>query len=166
MVGLKTNLYWLKLVSKLGADILSTENMQLEKQFIQHGNVSVFMHSVLVACLCLKIVEYFHLKVDKQALVRGALLHDYFLYDWHVPDPSHSLHGFSHAGCALRNARRDFKLTYVEEDIIEKHMFPLNIRPPKYKESIIVCIADKISAMSETLGIAGSDMRVIERHLA
>jgi uncharacterized protein len=151
---MRTNLYYLRLVSKLGADILSAENMQLEKQWIQHGNVSVFMHSLLVACLCLRMVDYFHLKVDKQALVRGALLHDYFLYDWHEPDESHRLHGFSHATKALENAEKEFELSLIERDIIKKHMFPLNISPPRYKESVIVCIADKISAVCETLQLS------------
>ena len=29
------------------------------------------------------------------------------------------------------------------EDIILRHMFPLNIRPPKYKESWVVTMMDK-----------------------
>jgi uncharacterized protein len=35
-------------------------------------------------------------------------------------------------------------------------MFPLNISPPKYRESVIVCIADKISAVCETLQISNN----------
>jgi len=31
------------------------------------------------------------------------------------------------------------------------HMFPLNIRIPRYKESIILCVADKICAIKETI---------------
>ena len=34
------------------------------------------------------------------------------------------------------------------EDIIGKHMFPLNITPPKYIESWIVTISDKIISLS------------------
>lgn len=41
-------------------------------------------------------------------LVCGALLRNYFLYDWYEPDKSHQLHAFSHAKCALHNAERDF----------------------------------------------------------
>ena len=37
----------------------------------------------------------------------------------------------------------------IERDIIKRHMFPLNIRPPKYRESWIVCLADKICAVNE-----------------
>lgn len=136
-----------------GSDIILSANMQSQKQYIQHGSVSVFEHCISVACLCIYIASRLHIKINERALVRGALLHDYFLYDWHVSDPSHRLHGFKHAKFALNNASRDFDLNHIERDIIKKHMFPLNIAPPKYKESIIVCIADKICATCETLSI-------------
>ena len=35
--------------------------------------------------------------------------------------------------------------------MIYTHMFPLNLRIPKYKESILLCLADKISAVKETI---------------
>ena len=123
----------------------------MEKEFIQHGTTSVYAHSVAVACFSLYLCKKLHLKVRERELIRGALLHDYFLYDWHDPDPSHRLHGFHHANTALRNAERDFELSDVEKDIIKKHMFPLNIRVPKYKESVIVCMADKICVVQEMI---------------
>lgn len=134
-----------------GSDIIFSENMQKEKEFIQHGTVSVFLHSVYVAIQCLSLVRKYGLKVNERSLVRGALLHDYFLYDWHVPDPSHRLHGFFHPGKALENALMDYELTRLEQDIIRKHMFPLTLYPPQFKESWIVCMADKIVASRETL---------------
>lgn len=94
-----------------GGDILKSPGMQIAKENMQHGSVSVFEHSVCVALVCLWLVHRLHLKVNQRALVRGALLHDYFLYDWHTPDPAHRLHGFRHAGTALRNADRDFELS-------------------------------------------------------
>ena len=60
--------------------------MQKEKGYIQHGRFSVYAHSFLVASLCVYIAEKLRLKLDTRSLVRGALLHDYFLYDWHTPD--------------------------------------------------------------------------------
>lgn len=59
--------------------------MQKEKGYIQHGRFSVYAHSFLVASLCVYIAEKLRLKLDTRSLVRGALLHDYFLYDWHTP---------------------------------------------------------------------------------
>ncbi len=141
-------------VTSHGLDILLSDNMQIEKECIQHGNISVYWHSFFVACMSLLIAKTFRMKVDERSLVRGALLHDYFLYDWHVKDDNHFLHGFRHAKRSLKNAERDFELNDIEKDIILKHMFPLNITtPPLYKESTIVCIADKICATLEIVSV-------------
>ena len=145
-----------EIINKVGADILNSNGMALEKGFIQHGNVSVYEHSLSVAVMCLRIKKYLPFKVNTRSLVRGALLHDYFLYDWHVADKSHKWHGFRHARSSWKNARRDFVLNAVEENMILSHMFPLNLSVPKYRESVILCIADKICALSETVcGVLG-----------
>lgn len=121
------------------------------KNFIQHGDVSVYEHSILVAKKSLELAEKFNIDVDEEALIRGALLHDYFLYDWHEKDDSHKWHGFFHPMKSLKNAMRDFDISEIEEDIIKKHMFPLTPVPPKTKEGWLVCMADKICAMKETV---------------
>ena len=142
-------------VNFYGGDILSSPGMQMEKLFFQHGHITVYAHSVAVACLCLYLARVLHLRVNRRALVRGALLHDYFLYDWHVPDPSHRLHGFFHPRRALQNADRDFILGPIERDMIRRHMFPLTLTPPKYRESALVCAADKLCALCETVSALG-----------
>ena len=43
------------------------------------------------------------------------------------------------------------ELTRREENIISRHMFPLNIVPPMCKEAWLVCLADKICASKETI---------------
>lgn len=123
--------------------------MQAEKKFLHHGKISCYDHSLAVAYLSLWLAKKCRLRVDTQSLVRGALLHDYFLYDWRVPDKSHRLHGFFHPKAAWENASRDFSLNHREEDIIRKHMFPLTLYPPRYRESVLVVIADKICAVCE-----------------
>ena len=122
--------------------------------FIQHGDVSVYAHVTSVALQSCRIADALArhgIEVDRPSLVRGALLHDYFLYDWHVPDPSHRLHGFTHPYAALRNAEHDFRLTPRERNIIVRHMFPLTPIPPACREAWIVCLADKVCALRETL---------------
>ena len=136
-----------------GQDILFAPGMQREKDFMQHGKVSVFEHSVGVTLVSLMLAEKFNMKVDTRALVRGSLLHDYFLYDWHDYHPEVGLHGFTHAKIAMENACRDFDLNEIEKDMIARHMFPLNLKPPKYRESRILCIADKMAAACETFRI-------------
>ena len=140
-----------KLIEKYASDILNSKSVLSQKEFTQHGKVSVYDHTINVTIHALKIVKKFKIKVDERSLIRGCLLHDYFLYDWHVNDKSHRLHGFHHARTAMLNADRDFGLNKVEKNMIYSHMFPLNLRLPKYKESIILCISDKICAVKETI---------------
>ena len=132
----------------------SKGRLKKEKEYMQHGSTSVYEHSVKVAYISLCLAKWLHLKVDPVSLMRGALLHDYFLYDWHEKDRSHRLHGFRHASTALRNAEGDFQLNEVEKNIIARHMFPLNPIPPKYKEAWVVCLADKYCAFLETVRLA------------
>jgi uncharacterized protein len=83
-------------------------------------------------------------------MVKVALLHDYFLYDWH--DKNHpKLHGFRHATIAANNAMRDFGLTKKEYRAIRTHMFPLNLRLPTSREAFILTLADKYCATLETI---------------
>ena len=133
------------------------------REFVQHGDVSVYEHVVAVAvesCRMADALARHGIAVDRPSLVRGALLHDYFLYDWHDPEPWHRLHGFRHPFFALRNAEDDFTLDERERNIIARHMFPLVPVPPTCREAWIVCGADKLVALRETL-----DSRVPKRLL-
>ncbi|MDD6571850.1 MAG: HD domain-containing protein [Thermoflexaceae bacterium] len=120
-------------------------------QFIQHGQISVYTHCRNVAYVSCRLAEKYHINVDQKSLIRGALLHDYFLYDWHEKRKGHCLHGFFHPGTALRNAQEDFELSNIEKNIIVRHMFPLTIIPPMCREAWLVCLADKLCALGETL---------------
>lgn len=133
--------------------VVHHSQMPVTHRHIQHGDTSVLLHCIAVACLSMRfaqILEKMGMTVRTDELVRGALLHDYFLYDWHEKDPSHALHGFIHPIRALRNADKQFCLSERERDIISRHMFPLTFHPPRYIESILVCIADKICSLYET----------------
>ena len=136
---------YFKIVLEYGKDIINNEKYLQQKNFYQHG--------IKVATTAVKIAMKTNAKVNMRSLVRGALLHDFFLYDWHIPDKSHRLHGFTHPYVACRNAEKEFLLNNIERDIIKRHMFPLTPVPPRYKESWIVTAADKLSASYETVEI-------------
>lgn len=71
---------------KHGGDILQSGNFKSTNSFIQHGSVSVHSHSIRVAECSLKLEKFLEklgIHCHERDLVRGALLHDYFLYDWH-----------------------------------------------------------------------------------
>ncbi len=149
-LGEKYDTTYLECVKDLLSDamVLSMEN------FIQHGDVTCLDHCVQVSYMSFRISK--RLKLDYRSVARGALLHDFFLYDWHVTKTKEGLHGFVHSRIALRNATERFKLTGLEQDIIVKHMWPLNITPPKYKESLLVCLIDKYCATLELEFVDGN----------
>ena len=120
------------------------------KSFTQHGKVSTYEHSLSVARMSLRLAKGLRLNVDRAEMVRGALLHDYYLYDWH--SRGDKLHGYHHPDIAARKADEDFSLTSKERDIIRTHMWPLTfLHVPSSKEAVIVCIADTICSSKETL---------------
>ena len=126
--------------------------MKYTQRYMQHSDISVYKHCISVAYTSVELAERFSLNVNRKELIRGALLHDYFLYDWHDKANGHHWHGFTHPGTALHNASEDWKLTPVEREIIKKHMFPLTPIPPTCREAWLVCLADKICAAKETTG--------------
>ncbi len=133
------------------ADLIAHEEVQRMKQFMQHADISCLRHCLFVSFLSYLVCK--KLKLDYRSAARGALLHDLFLYDWHLHRPAEGLHAFSHPGIALSNANRFFALNHMEQDIIAKHMWPLTIRLPRYKESMIVLLADKYCALFETIRV-------------
>ncbi len=151
-----TNNKWQQeLLNRYGSDILNSTNFKSTSKNIQHGSMSVLQHSINVAKYSLLINKKFKINCKRKDLVRGALLHDYFLYDWH--DKNHvqlnQLHGFHHPTTAYKNASKEYKLSPREKDIIKKHMWPLTIKPPLCREAWVVTTADKYCSLLETLRI-------------
>lgn len=116
--------------------------------YISHGKTDIRTHMINVAYLSLSLSEKLGIKVDKEALVRGALLHDFYLYDWHDKKLS-EFHGFRHPSAAIKEALKDYDLTKKEQEMIKHHMFPFTYNMPKSNEAKLLCIADKICAWGE-----------------
>ena len=144
---------------------MSSHNFHKTKRHLQHGNVTVNAHVMNVARHSLLISEKLHIPCNRREMIRGALLHDYFLYDWHEPDRKnpHRLHGFYHPGTALRNASREYRLTRREQDIIKKHMWPLTVVPPVCREAWIVTMADKWCSLMETVRLHRGHGVILEK---
>lgn len=126
--------------------------VQEMKQYIQHGNISTYQHCQDVARVAFYLNRRLHLGGDEATLVIGALLHDFYLYDWHDGKPCRKYHGFTHPEEARKNAVRYFSITPEQQHVIRSHMWPftlLNI--PKSREAVTVCIADKYCSTVETL---------------
>lgn len=134
-------------------DLINHEAVLMMDKFIQHGKTTTLDHCVMVSYNSYKLAKL--LNLDYRSVARGGLLHDLFLYDWHnLPkvDSIFKMHGFVHAGIARDNALKYFDLSEVEIDIIERHMWPLNLtKPPRYRESLLVSFIDKYVSTKETV---------------
>lgn len=128
-------------------NIVAHEKVLEMSKYISHSSINCLDHSVFVSYYSFLVCK--RLGYDYISAARGALLHDFYLYDWHIKGTRTGLHGFTHPKVALYNANRYFDLTGLEKDIILKHMWPLTLKLPKYKESFIVAFIDKICATLE-----------------
>ena len=145
-------LVWSRCFYRCIADLLEHPQVQQMSQFIQHGDTTCLEHCLLVAFLTYRFCRRHRLVY--RAAARAALLHDFFLYDWHThyQQTGQRFHGFHHPATALQNALEEFSLTDMQQDIIRKHMWPLTIIPPRYKEAYVVMWMDKYAAILETFG--------------
>ena len=142
-----------KLFDDLYNNICFTDKYISMKNYPAHSDVSTFDHSVSVAKECYRYVVEKQIDCDLSALVKAALLHDYYLYDWHK-SPKFTFHGFKHALTSAKNAERDYGLTPKEKNIIESHMFPLNpLHFPKCREAWILIYFDRKCSMSEIFSV-------------
>lgn len=133
-------------------DIINNETVKKMQDYRQHYDVSTYEHCLNVAYLSYKICKKF--KWDYKSMARAAMIHDLFLYDWRNSRKQLKLegyHAFVHPKIALENASKIFKLNEKEKDIIVKHMWPVTLAFPKYKETYVITLTDKISAIQESL---------------
>lgn len=138
------------------APYLSDRAVCSMNDYIQHGTTTTLQHCLSVTRTSCYLAQRLHLHVHYQTLVLGALLHDFYLYDWHGHRQSgQPLHGFVHPSIACQNACARFHVSIEVQHIIRTHMWPLTLRQrPATKEAVIVCLVDKyISILETTAGI-------------
>ena len=140
-----------EIINEYLSEVIDTEIVKSMKKYMQHGNTSAFEHSVKVVKLCYKIDKKFKLNANLKDLLLGAMLHDFYLYDWHKRSLKYGLHGYNHSRIAMENAIRYFDVNENVQNMILTHMWPLNLtKIPKNKEAWILCLADKICSVEET----------------
>ena len=134
-------------------DIINNPYVRQLKNYVHHGQTSIYKHSKRVTVLAYKINEFLSLHCDLKTLLTSAMLHDFYLYDWHkLGDGTHRLHGFKHAKTSSKNAAKFFGVDKKTQDIISSHMWPLNItKVPKSKEAWVVWLADKMVSVKEII---------------
>ncbi|MGN0526687.1 MAG: HD domain-containing protein [Acutalibacteraceae bacterium] len=134
-------------------DLLKNKYVVSMKNYNHHGTINTHFHSVYVAYTVMKICNI--LGTDKiEEVVRAALLHDFYLYDWHIVKHD-ELHAWYHPKESVRNIEKYniIPLSTMQKEMIMHHMFPL-ASPPFSLGGWILIIADKHCANCEFLGFS------------
>jgi len=126
------------------APLLAHDDVQSMHSFRHHDRTAL-THSLSVSTLAFSMAK--RLGLDSVSVARGALLHDFFLYDRRADKVPFHLN--RHARVALRNARARFRLNLVEQDIILAHMWPVGRPFYSYRESALVSFVDKLVSVRE-----------------
>ncbi len=131
------------------SDIISSVHFKKMDEFIMHGTTTCLEHCIDVSYMTYKICRRYGL--DYKSAARAALLHDFFLYDWHrhFEETGDRFHGFTHPRKAMENAVKYFKISKKEQNMILRHMWPLTIIPPRTIEGMVLLYADKVCTVKE-----------------
>ena len=129
-------------------DLLESPEVQSMRAIRHHPGTSCYEHSVFVSYVAYRLARRWGL--DERAAARAGLLHDLYLYDPRDKSKYQGNQCFAHPVAALKNAwALCGTLTPMEENIIVSHMWPLARRMPRYKEALVVNLADKVCATAE-----------------
>lgn len=130
--------------------ILLNPEYEKRKTYRHHGDTTVYEHCVKISIKCYQIAKRHNL--DYKSLAIAGLLHDFYETPWQdvvIKQPIYKMHLFTHARNALENSRKYFGkyMNPIVEDCILKHMWPVNLRLPKYKEGLILTYVDKTMSL-------------------
>ncbi len=137
-----------KVLTEIKKIIFNPEYQKL-KNYKHHKNISTYVHSIRVAYLSYCFYKTFKLKINETELIKSALLHDLYFYDWHDKSNNIHFHGLKHPKTAVKNAKKIFNITNREIKHIKYHMFPLTLLPPITKEGWIIWICDKLATIKD-----------------
>ena len=132
---------------------LNDEKILKMKEFSMHRGSNCYEHTFKVVKRAIRHVGRSTKKnINPEVVLIGAILHDYYLYDWRVDRSKLKGHAKNHVQIALENASKDFNISPEIKEVIGTHMWPINIRNyPKSREAKIVSISDKMVALCEAL---------------
>lgn len=133
-------------------------NVEFKKLLnIEHHGISRMEHSIKISYYSYNIAK--KLRLDYVSVARGALLHDFFLDGDERSSKRKFLDTFVHPMKALNTADANFVLNDMEKNIIVSHMFPIYKAIPKYRESVLVNLVDKVVGCKEMVKGFGCKFR-------
>lgn len=132
---------WIEMYCNTVGDILAHPKFEEMKKYRHHKTITCHFHSVFVSFLTFKISTL--LGCNAEEATRAAILHDFYLYDWHITKHD-TLHAWYHPRMAVLNAEEYIgMLTDRQKNMIISHMWPMHLLPPKSKEGMILTLVDK-----------------------
>lgn len=130
-------------------ELLENEDVKQLVQYTHHKYTNRLEHSLTVSYNSYKWAKRFNL--DAEAVAKAGLLHDLF-FTMMCDANTKREHLRLHPEVSLVNARKVCTLTSLEEDIILSHMFLVSFKHiPKYRESFLVSMIDKTTAIQEVI---------------
>ena len=138
-------------LENLYQSFLHDEKVMRMKEIPMHRGSNCYYHSFKVAKKAIKNALR-HKNVNLEVILVGAILHDYYLYNWRENKRLLKKHGKNHPYIAAQNAEQDFHISEKVQKAIKSHMWPINIKEfPNSKEARIISVADKTIALRESL---------------
>ncbi len=145
---------------------LNDEKILRMKDISMHRGSNCYLHSFKVAKKAIKKSQN-RKDVNLEVVLLGAILHDYYLYDWRKDRSKLKKHAKNHPNIAIENAVKDFNISEEVKKVIKSHMWPLNIKDyPKSKEAKIVSISDKAVTIGESLTSKKYKQKRLDKYLS
>lgn len=133
-------------------DLISQEIVRRMMYYNQHGRMNTLLHCMNVSYTSYKICQC--LNIDPYDVVRAAILHDFYLYDWHKAK-SIWQHALLHSSKVVRNIEKyHLPLNKKQKKMILSHMFPLAPIPSSLGGWILT-LADKYCTCIEVFDFSG-----------
>lgn len=136
----------------LEEDILSSDRFHKAWNIRHHYSTSVAVHSERTAEYAMRICSWLKrhsVRINEEDVMRACLLHDIGMTDDKV---SHSISfrkAYLHPVRSEQIAKDEFHANAVQCNAIRRHMWPICVIPPRYKEGWIVIAADKLCSLRE-----------------
>ena len=145
---------------------LNDEKILRMKDISMHRGSNCYLHSFKVTKKAIK-KSLNRKDVNLEVVLLGAILHDYYLYDWRKDKSKLKKHGKNHPDVAINNAVKDFDISEEVKKVIKSHMWPINIKDyPKSKEAKIVSVSDKAVTIGESLTSKKYKQKRLDKYLS
>ena len=145
-----------------GADILNSERFKKAESVQHHKKYHVRGHSLRTAGSALRICDWLNhhgVKVDRRDVIRAGLLHDIGMTEDQVHDSASYRKAYSHPKEGARIAAEEYGANEIQQNAIQRHMWPVCVIPPKHVAGWVVILADKTSSHKEFFAMVKEKVR-------